>query len=331
MNPRALGLWMIALGLAAALAADPKPEIRDGDRVVFWGDSITDKAYYPRTVENYYRGRFPRLKVEFYDLGWGGDTAVSAKRMERDLPPLKPSLVLIALGMNDGEYAPFSERLAAAYLSGMNDLVALIRTRTGARIVLMTPTPYETGVRADEAGKSLDGFYNDTLRRLSERLIAFGREKDIPVIDVNAMFSAAVARTKASVPDFRFTLDSIHPNAAGQAILAACLLSGLGAEKNALELSIDGSGGKILQARGQEARIVSASAGSLIIERKPLAIPALAAGAPAAAGQAPWNDLPSRNILRVSGLPSPFYVLCLDDDAMFASLETEVAAFGIAC
>jgi lysophospholipase L1-like esterase len=329
MNARALGLWMIAFGLAAALTADPMPEIRDGDRVAFWGDSVTDKAYYPRTIENYYRGRFPRIKAEFFNLGWGGDTVASAKRMERDLPPLEPTLVFIALGMNDGEYAPFSERVADAFASGMGELVSLVRARTGARVILMTPTPYEAGVRADEAGKRLDGFYNDTLRRLSDRLMGFGRESGIPVIDVNAAFSAAVARAKVSDPGFRFTLDSIHPNAAGQAILAACVLAGLGADEKALELFIDAESGTVLKSRGQETRIASRSPGSFEIERNPLAIPVAAAGAPAGPGSSPpWNELPARNILRVSSLAAPFYVLTLEGDPkpLAAYSRAELAA-----
>jgi lysophospholipase L1-like esterase len=148
--------------------------IKDGDRVVFWGDSITDNAFYTRTIENYVRGRYPRMKVDFWNLGWGGDAA-STKRIERDLPPLEPTLVLINLGMNDGAYSPFSEQVTAKYLAGIENLISVIRSKTKARIVLSTPITYEAGVRSDEPAKKLEGFYPDTLQKMSQRLVAFAR------------------------------------------------------------------------------------------------------------------------------------------------------------
>src|SRR5690348_17702461 len=69
-------------GMAAALnpiapiaegAARRHFYLRDGDRVVFYGDSITDQRLYTAFVETYVVTRFPRLKVSFVHSGWGGD------------------------------------------------------------------------------------------------------------------------------------------------------------------------------------------------------------------------------------------------------------------
>ena len=61
-------LLAAALSCAAAVPAAPAPEpaapfaLRDGDRVVFYGDSITQDGAYARFVEEYVRTRFPRLE-----------------------------------------------------------------------------------------------------------------------------------------------------------------------------------------------------------------------------------------------------------------------------
>ena len=72
---RASGLCVLAVLLtpsASLLAADAFA-LRDGDRVVFYGDSITDQRRYTSFVETYVVTRFPKLDIRFVHSGWGGD------------------------------------------------------------------------------------------------------------------------------------------------------------------------------------------------------------------------------------------------------------------
>ena len=48
------------LALAAGLKAEGPFAIKDGDRIVFYGDSITDQRLYTTFVETYIVTRFPR-------------------------------------------------------------------------------------------------------------------------------------------------------------------------------------------------------------------------------------------------------------------------------
>ena len=45
--------------------------LRDGDTVVFLGDSITAARTYGKIIENYTLLRFPDRKVRFINAGWG--------------------------------------------------------------------------------------------------------------------------------------------------------------------------------------------------------------------------------------------------------------------
>src|ERR1700683_2295297 len=58
---------------ASAAGADQDFSLKDGDTVVFYGDSITDQRLYTTLAETYVVTRFPALHVRFVHSGWGGD------------------------------------------------------------------------------------------------------------------------------------------------------------------------------------------------------------------------------------------------------------------
>src|ERR1044072_467127 len=95
------------LALAAALSALEPFALRDGDRVVFFGDSITDQRLYTTFTETYVVTRFPKLKISFVHSGWGGDRVTGGGggpvdvRLWRDVFAYKPTVMTIMLGMND--------------------------------------------------------------------------------------------------------------------------------------------------------------------------------------------------------------------------------------
>src|SRR5438046_4743929 len=62
--------------------------IRDGDRVVFLGDSITEQRLYTTYIEAYALTRHPQWKLWFRNVGWGGDTAWLRQRSHPDEPKL---------------------------------------------------------------------------------------------------------------------------------------------------------------------------------------------------------------------------------------------------
>src|SRR5262245_66057399 len=83
--------WLSALaigwlGLACCGPVRGEFALRDGDTVLFLGDSITAARTYGKIVENYTMLRFPDRKVRFINAGWGGDTAAGGlKRLDRDV------------------------------------------------------------------------------------------------------------------------------------------------------------------------------------------------------------------------------------------------------
>src|SRR5690349_22856043 len=93
-------ILLIVLLVSSVVRADFA--IRDGDTVVFLGDSITAARTYGKIIENYTLLRFPDRKVHFVNAGWGGDTAQGGlKRLQRDVFDKGATLVTVAYGIND--------------------------------------------------------------------------------------------------------------------------------------------------------------------------------------------------------------------------------------
>ena len=72
--PTVLLLALCSLPLVAnAQGAASAFALHDGDRVTFYGDSITNQREYTEDVEEYVLTRFPSWKVSFHNAGVGGD------------------------------------------------------------------------------------------------------------------------------------------------------------------------------------------------------------------------------------------------------------------
>src|SRR5882672_2964971 len=165
---RLAGVLLVALACATSAAAG-EFLIRDGDRVVFLGDSITEQRLYTTYIEAYALTRHPDWNLTFRNVGWGGDTAWLRQRahpdekqlfaadeatqqkmvedsvgrgLKRDVLPLKPTVVLVKFGMNDHSYQPFRQDIFGAYVRSETEIGKLLGAN-GARIVYLTPQPIE--------------------------------------------------------------------------------------------------------------------------------------------------------------------------------------------
>jgi len=168
---------ILALGFALIIAtSSPAAEksgfyLKDGDRVVFYGDSITDQRLYTTFVETFAVTRFPRMKLTFVHSGWGGDTVNGGGggpidlRLKRDVFAYSPTVMTIMLGMNDGSYRSFDERIFTTYRKGYEHIIASLKENApNLRLTLIRPSPFDDVTQPPK----FEGGYNQVLVRYGE-------------------------------------------------------------------------------------------------------------------------------------------------------------------
>jgi hypothetical protein len=80
-------------GVCAEQPSAPAFALKAGDKVVFYGDSITAQRLYTRFVEDFVVSRCPHMRVESYNGGVSGDTVEGGHagnmetRLKRDVLP----------------------------------------------------------------------------------------------------------------------------------------------------------------------------------------------------------------------------------------------------
>jgi hypothetical protein len=103
----------VVVPFAAARAAD-RFELRDGDRVLFIGDTFMEREGDYGYIETRLTAAFPDRKVTFRNLGWAGDSPMGRarasfdwnkpetewlKRVKEQLALVKPSVAFLSYGM----------------------------------------------------------------------------------------------------------------------------------------------------------------------------------------------------------------------------------------
>lgn len=221
------------LCISVSVFAAPGLVLKDGDRVVFLGDSITQQQLYTRYVMNYFALRYPDLKVTFRNAGWSGDRAPGGlARLERDVLSLSPTVVSICFGMNDGQYKAFDQAVYDTYIKGMTDLVAALR-KAGVRVVVLTPGCVDPH---DKDGLKV---YNTTLGKYADGLMKLGHDQDLTVFNIHRLMLDVQNAAKAEDPKFTMIPDGVHPSPPGHALMAFGLISSLGCMGGASSLQID--------------------------------------------------------------------------------------------
>jgi lysophospholipase L1-like esterase len=237
---------------------------KDGHRVVFIGDSITQAGVYIQDIEAYLFTRFPDRKFEVIGLGLSSETVSGMteaghpyprpdvrERLTRVLDQSKPDLVVVCYGMNDGIYHPPSAERLAAYQHGIEEIVNRIR-KAGAEVLLVTPPPFDPkpiAARLRPLGGQEYGYqhpfdgYDTVLGSYGDWLVS-KRTDGWKVADVHAASNRFVASLRESDPNFTLASDGVHPGATGHWLIAQEILKAWDAPADVDSASIDAQGRK---------------------------------------------------------------------------------------
>lgn len=270
----------MAVTCGLMVQAKAEPILKAGDRVVIYGDSITQQKLYSRYVQQYIQCRYPDLKVKFYNAGWSGDTAGGGfNRLERDVWLHKPTVVTLFFGMNDGGYKAVSDATTNTF-KGNEERIIKALTEKGVRVVVYTPG----AVDYDKRPALKDANYNDNLEALGQAALDLAKQYNLPSADVFHPMLAFQAAQKAKDPAFTMIPDAVHPSPAGHLVMTQEMLKGLGAEPmppiGTVDLAANAADGL---------RVVSTNPAQTVLENtRPVNIPF-------------WFDNSVSNVMRDSG------------------------------
>jgi lysophospholipase L1-like esterase len=214
----------LAGGLPAAEPKDPAErtiELEDGDRIIFFGDSLTEQGTgpdgYVTLVRNALKEKHPKLKLEVDSVATGGHKVTDLlKRVDKDVIAKKPTIVFIQIGVNDAGAGVTKDQ----FREQLEELIGRLQDG-GAKVVLCSLT--SLGEKHDGTNR-IDG----RLEELAGVARKLAKDLDIPLNDLRKAF---VRYWKQHNPDNKdkgiLTYDGNHFNETGQKFVAEQMLGKL--------------------------------------------------------------------------------------------------------
>lgn len=226
-------------GAAVALADDPAstparpvpPEpLRDGDRVVFLGDTFFEREGQLGFIESALAAAHPAAAIRFRNLGWSGDTVWAESRGVFDAPSkgydrmlalvgeIAPTVIFIAYGRNESERGDAGLEAFRGQLSKLCDDVRRAaagkdRSPESVRLLLVTPSPCET-IDADRRNAMLAAYA--------------GAIHEVAIAKAAGLVDLFGGLSQPAAPGKRRTENGVHLSDAGYAEAAARFVEACG-------------------------------------------------------------------------------------------------------
>jgi|GEM_PF-1262750 len=336
-NKRGIAPWRVwATGILLSLGACGTGHaseflIRDGDRIVFYGDSITAGEWYPVFIETYLLTRYPQWQNDLRVRGVGGDKASNIERFRRDALSLRPDLLTFMMGYNDANFRPLSEETLTAFLQSVTKAVAMTRTTSPGTRILLASDPINELPISDDPEWISRRFYPYTLLRLARAQRRLAGELNVPFLNVAEVYGKVMALGHAIAPEaFGLSRDGVHPQQEGQFFIACAFLEAMQADPWVADLELDAAPLRVV--RSQRCKIEGLKRnpdGSLEWRRKAEALPFFVPEMvrPFAFLMEPEERL-SRDRLKIKAPSAPAYRLEVDDETL-GTLSAESLAQGI--
>ncbi len=214
MRPRQLILNIVAAMALTGVASAGELLLKDGDSIVFLGDSMTYVGWinngYVRIMQEVFKAN--GLNITCYSAGICGDTAAGMlSRWERDVLAHKPTWMTFMSGWNDQAAGITKEK----YGESVQKIIDKCRAND-IKVLLMTPS---TGEGANPEG----GKYQNVVAGLAQA----NRLPLAPVFEMNrAKMMELRAGRQTTTP--LVTYDGCHPGPAGNIEFAKAVLQAFG-------------------------------------------------------------------------------------------------------
>ena len=208
--------------------------MKNGQRYVFMGDSITDcgrgnnnrpfgDGYAKMTIDAI-TAKYPERKIDFINVGISGNTTKHLlNRWEDDVIRLNPDVLSIKIGINDlHRYLDKTPESVSPreFRENMFTLLSETKKKTKAKIILIDPFYMSTSKAENSREKAVLDLLENYLGAVHEMVKIF-KTRHVKTHD------AFQKQLKYRSRNY-FCFEPVHPNLAGHMVIATELLKTLG-------------------------------------------------------------------------------------------------------
>jgi lysophospholipase L1-like esterase len=331
-------IWIAVLALLS-IGAEPSRgqelALHEGDRVVFYGDSITAQRLYTRFMEDFILTRYPQMHVSFWNAGVPGDTVYGGytgdvpARLNRDVLPHQPTVITAMLGMNDGYYMAFNPKYLDIFKDGYRKLLNAIQAAApAAKVNLISPTPYDEVTHGTEFAH-----YNEVVSRHAAFAKELATSSHLTFSDFNQaetdLLKKGIEKNVSLAP--LLVPDHIHPAEASHWVMAGALAKSWGLSPVVSSVQLDAAIGTMVASENTQVSDLNFKEGKLQWTQTDNALPL-----PLPLDDAMMqfvlsiSDLPAmdQQLLCVKRLPAAEYTLKIDGKKI-ASFKREQLSSGV--
>lgn len=308
-------------------------QFKEGERIVFLGNSITDGGRYHSFIWLYYMTRFPNRDLRILNAGIGGNTALDMyKRLDGDVFSKNPTTLVVTFGMNDSGYleyngddgAKFGEEKYRETYENFKLMEERLKGLSDTKIVMMGGSPYDETAMI-EGNISLKG-KNDVMQRIVAFQKKSAEENNWEFLDLNVPMTAINRKFQANAPGFTICgLDRIHPENDGHMVMAYLFLREQGLDANVVaDFEVNASKKSVVRSENCEISNVRGNRGTLSFDYLAYSLPypldTIPRGWNAKKSQAdalqyvPFMEEMNREVIRVSGLERGDYKMFIDGE-----------------
>lgn len=222
---------LVTMTALIVTGANASAQLKDGETIVFLGDSITQQGAGETGYVTLFRKALeqsrPASGIKVIGAGISGHKVPDLEvRLDKDVLAHKPNVVVIYIGINDVWHSTRGQGTSIAkFESGLRNLVKRC-SAAGARVVLSTPSVI---------GEKHDG--SNDLDAMLEEYSAVGRkvamESGATLLDLRTAFLADLKEYNiANQTKGVLTTDGVHLNEAGDRFVAVRMLEAVGEAKS---------------------------------------------------------------------------------------------------
>ena len=217
-------IWAMAILFSGASAS---AQLKDGESIVFLGDSITEQGAGEKGYVTLFRQAIEKSRpdsgIKVIGAGIGGNKVPNLEaRLDKDVLAHKPNVVVIYIGINDVWHSTRGQGTEiGAFEIGLRSLVKRCND-AGARVILSTPSVIDEKYDGSNAMDTMLDEYSAVSRKVA-------METGATLLDLRAAFIANLKEyNTANEARGILTGDGVHLNDAGNRFVAVRMLEAVG-------------------------------------------------------------------------------------------------------